>query len=710
MVPDDSLYPPPPPDVPRDLARPGLRYRLAVALVLAALLLFLLFYVALMAGSLFVLFWALFPPEELRARLAESTAANIALGVARFGLCAAAGMFFAFLLKGFFTKQPDDTENYLEVTETEQTELFAFLRRLCGEIGCAMPARVYLDHQVNAGVFFSTSIGSLFVEPPKNLLIGLGMVAPLDLVGFKSVLAHEFGHFSQRTLRLSNYVRRLYRVLYNMVHVRDRWDAWMVRAFDTPVLSAFLVPLYMLVEWTRKLLAWFFRVLDPAYRGLSWQMEFNADLVAVGAAGTDAFIRVERESAVAAAAQQQAAQELGLAAEHRRNSRDLFFHQTRAAETVRSTVTEAPALPASPSHPSSHDRERNAQRRVIASPVDDRPAWLLFRNAGALREEVTRGFYYVCFGLEPEELEDPEQVQAFIDEERAAAAIPERYRGAYDDRYLEVADLDEVLAEARRTIPPPPGPRAQALRDLYSDEVNARAVSRRGREAERRLLADYGEGRQAGKTLTYRGREYPVAEAVNLLSRLEAEAQDDREYLVRFDRSVFTQHYHLAEELGRGEDYYQRYRFHVELQVVLRLAWEARFRLQSVVQFLYSGQTLHVDQLGGLLTQLGEVAEILAAAYQRAEPQCLPPLKHLPAGEPLLSHLPPAPDTSALSASDTALSGATLSGLEHHLVTLTDRLNRLWLKSLNGILAMQDDLAREWSARLEPSGTAPTTG
>ena len=41
-------------------------------------------------------------------------------------------------------------------------------------------------------------------------------------------------------------------------------------------------------------------------------------------------------------------------------------------------------------HPSHYDRERNAKQTYFRSPQDDRPAWLLFRDAEAVREEVTR--------------------------------------------------------------------------------------------------------------------------------------------------------------------------------------------------------------------------------------------------------------------------------------------------------------------------------
>src|SRR5262249_14917832 len=156
---------------------------------------------------------------------------------------------------------------------------------------------------------------NLVVPPRKDLLLGLGLVRNLDLVAFKALLAHEFGHFSQRSVRLSGYVSLVYRVVHNMVRVRDRWDNWAIQGFDTPWLSAFAVPLYVMVEGTRKSLTWLFRLLDFAHLPLRRQQELNADLVAVSAAGSDAPVHALLASESCQASLEQAIQDLARAAE-----------------------------------------------------------------------------------------------------------------------------------------------------------------------------------------------------------------------------------------------------------------------------------------------------------------------------------------------------------------------------------------------------------
>ena len=60
-----------------------------------------------------------------------------------------------------------------------------------------------MSPDVNAACMSRTSLVNLFVEPKKDLLIGLGLVNCVNLSEFKAVLAHEFGHFCQPGLASS---------------------------------------------------------------------------------------------------------------------------------------------------------------------------------------------------------------------------------------------------------------------------------------------------------------------------------------------------------------------------------------------------------------------------------------------------------------------------------------------------------------------------
>ena len=126
-----------------------------------------------------------------------------------------------------------------------------------------------------------------------------------------------------------------YQVIDNMVNARDRWDNWVIQGFDMPWVSMFAAPLYALAELTRWLLKKAFWLLHVVRLSLRRQMELNADLVAVSAAGSDAPVHLLLKGDFFETCLQQSGQDLALAAEQGLFTRDLFFHQQRAGDSVR---------------------------------------------------------------------------------------------------------------------------------------------------------------------------------------------------------------------------------------------------------------------------------------------------------------------------------------------------------------------------------------
>jgi hypothetical protein len=159
-----SLYPPAPAGIPADLTRPTTSYRVQTGLTLLSLLLFVLIYLALVAVSAWLVYLAIIFPVPVNK-----------LGIlVKLGAIAGAGMLFLFLLKGLFKHQTIDRSLYVEVTERDQPELFRFIRQLARDTGAPFPRHVYLSPEVNAAVFYDSSLLSLILPVRKNLLIGLG--------------------------------------------------------------------------------------------------------------------------------------------------------------------------------------------------------------------------------------------------------------------------------------------------------------------------------------------------------------------------------------------------------------------------------------------------------------------------------------------------------------------------------------------------------
>jgi Zn-dependent protease with chaperone function len=461
---DAVPFPPPPAAVPADFTRPSAAYRRRTALVLAGLVAFVLVYLALLAAVGYAAYWlATHPPPIPKGRGA------VLVLVAYVGGIAALGLLLVFLAKGLFKGRRADRGTYVRLAREDQPELFAFIDKVCAAAAAPRPAGVYVSPEVNAAVFYDTTLLNLVVPPKKHLLIGAGLVNAVGLREFQAVLAHEFGHFSQKTLGLGSYVYVANRVLHDVVYGRDGWDDLLRQWCAVDIRLSF--PAWGLrgVLWVlRQGLGGVFRGLNLAHRSLSRQMEFNADDVAAGVAGTDAIVHALCRLEFADRCFAVTAQELSAAADHGLFTRDLYHHQAKAAEYLRARAN-APTLgvpaadgrvfdPAAAgdgppamwaSHPPNHEREANARRHPLPAAPDDRSPWLLFRDADRLKAELSARFYAHMLekpGTGP--AADPERVQAFIDAERAETTYDPKYHGLFDNRPLRVGDLDAVPADA----------------------------------------------------------------------------------------------------------------------------------------------------------------------------------------------------------------------------------------------------------------------
>ena len=85
----------------------------------------------------------------------------------------------------------------LELDAASEPALFAFVNRLCRALGAPLPERVFVDLEVNASAAFHRNWWGL-LRGRLTLTIGLPLVAGVNVHQLAGILAHEFGHFSQR--------------------------------------------------------------------------------------------------------------------------------------------------------------------------------------------------------------------------------------------------------------------------------------------------------------------------------------------------------------------------------------------------------------------------------------------------------------------------------------------------------------------------------
>ena len=517
------------------------RYRRQAWLALVALAVFVLLYAAL-AGWFVLKAW----------RLSFGSGAG-----SLFSLVAAAcaALIAAFMIKGLFFIRRGKPEGLTELREGEQPRLFEFLHALADDAGAPRPHKVYVSARVNAAVFYDLSLLNFLLPSRKNLEIGLSLVNALTLGELRAVLAHEFGHFAQRSMAVGRWVYIAHQITAQLVARRDRLDAFVESLSRSDFRIAWIGWLLQTIVWAiRSLIDLAFRGVLLMQRALSREMELQADLVAVSLTGSDALVHALSKLRAADDsfdrtmnfAQGELARGLPVA--------DLFAVHAHLIGRMAAILDDplygrVPGVPlAEPashrvfkaeltqpprmwqSHPPNHEREANAKKIYVPAPLDERSAWLLFDDAGALRVRVTREL------LAPGDaaLAPMAETLARLDARFDRTSLHRRYQGLYLGR-----SVTRASESVEGLLGTDPGSVAD-LGDLYPATLAASVEHLRelDRELDQLRALEAGHVEASGGAIRYRGDDVPRRELPQLLERVIGERDAARAALDAHERLV----------------------------------------------------------------------------------------------------------------------------------------------------------------------------
>ncbi|WP_422106786.1 M48 family metallopeptidase [Winogradskyella sp.] len=398
-----SFYTPISAKIPENFTKPTRSFTKHVWLSIFGLLFFIVMYLVLMIWFGRLAYHIFVDANEFGGHFLKYV---LAIG---FGFLS---LFMAKSLILFNKREKDPTIRY--ITKEEEPLLFDFLYNLSDEAGAPRPHKVFLSNRVNASVSYDLSLINLIFPSKKNLEIGLGLVNILNLGEFKAVLAHEFGHFAQRSMLLGRYVYIAQQIAHKIVNKRDIFDSFLSGLSGFDLRIAWVGWILSILVWSiRSIIEIFFSIVVVAERALSREMEFQADLVAVSLTGSDALIHALYKLQIADEAYQNALDEMNLQLRDKRAVDDMFALQSNYVEKM-AKVLDKPTYGKSPSvpetnpenhriftsrkynppqmwstHPADIDRENNAKRIYISEPIDNRSSWDLFSDSKKYREEMT---------------------------------------------------------------------------------------------------------------------------------------------------------------------------------------------------------------------------------------------------------------------------------------------------------------------------------
>jgi Zn-dependent protease with chaperone function len=491
-----------------------------------------------------------------------------------------AAFFLAFLVRGLFvvkTGSPPGSQR--ELKRADEPLLFAFLDRLADETGAPRPYRVFVTAGVNASVFYDVSLLNLLWPSRKNLNLGLGLINVLTLDELKAVVAHEYGHFAQRSMAVGRWVYVAQQATGHVILSRGFFDDAL------RVLSGIDLRIAW-IGWIMRVFVWAIRaVLDSAFRlvvladrALGREMELQADRIAVSVSGSDSLVHALHRLGPADEAWEEA---LGFAIEELNAGRpisDLFHLQTLVLDHLR-RILDQPELGMTPSrpqsaeqrvfddtlahpprmwltHPPNREREDHAKAVYLPSALDPRPAWLLFARPEQLRQDVTRGMIKEALTQkEGVPAKDPPDTTL---EERLARryggrSLDPRYRGVYLGRsvaghHRAAAELYGPPLSLDRTLV------LSALDGLYPPSIKQELKDYRERREEERMLEGLADGvlTAPGGVIRYRGQEIRRRELAGVIASVKNERLEVERRIIAHDRTCRTAHLAAAQLLGAG--------------------------------------------------------------------------------------------------------------------------------------------------------------
>jgi Zn-dependent protease with chaperone function len=557
-----ELYPVGPHRVPQNLTDINTKYKKHVWLAFGSLVIFIICYLGLTS-------WFGYKSYTLFQKfvVTESDDPFVIVGAISY-------LFLAvFLVKAIFFIKRGSVEN-IEVTEKEEPELFQFINKIADDANAPRPHKVFISPDVNACVFYNLSFLNLIFPTKKNLVIGLGLVNSLNLAEFKAVLAHEFGHFTQNSMAVGRWVYIAQQVAYQIIYKRDFMDRFLSGMSRTDFRVAWIGWLLSLIVWAiRAVLDNVFLVVVAAERALSREMEFHADLVSVSLSGSDALIHGLHKLHGADCAWNEAVSIASHELAANRLVSDLFTVQSEVTKQLKRIYSDkyfdqAPPLPnmdkdkhrvfnnqiaQAPkmwsTHPSNIRREDNAKQQYVEASLDERSAWLLFKDRDSLCKRITQLF----FDAEPsDELEivAGEEIIERVQKRFSRNRFEERYRGIYMGRspVFHTKYASDLFEELETEVT------ASSFQGLYSERLTELMDKLGTWTKEKDQLESIRDGflKPQDGVIRYGDKVVKRKELGGIIKELGTRLDAVRDELKQFDFKCRSLHLAAARKLSNG--------------------------------------------------------------------------------------------------------------------------------------------------------------
>lgn len=543
-------------NVPEGFTAPSKRFKKQVIIALLALLLFVSVYLVLMVWFGYLSFNLFSYAQNAK----DSSLPAILMGVFSGFLC-------LFMFKSLFIFKKREKYDEIVLTPEQEPALFEHLYQLADSVGAPRPNKVCISSEVNASVSYDLSIVNLFFPSKKNLLIGLGLVNVLTKSEFTAVLAHEFGHFAQRSMLFGRYVYVAHQIAVQIVGKRDFLDKILTVISSIDLRIAWIGWILQILVWSiRSLIEVIFSVVKMAELALSREMEFQADRVAVSVTGSDALVNSLYKFKVADEALSAAWGIVNTGMQKKKAVLDIFDLQTNHIEKMELIINDPhyfkpPKIDKTgkqriftdelvnppqmwSTHPDHKDREENAKSTYIHVDTDDASAWDLFADPAAIRQQVTAELIK-SFNTTSTVLSAEEGIELHNKEEFNWKFLDPAYNGVYINHYpfLQFETIADAYAGEVSSLN-----LKTAHKELYSEDFRKAVLREKDIKQEIELLENVRhEAVTAEKRkIMHRGKKIAKRDIPVIIVTLKNELKECQKQIKAFDKTCRATYLSIA--------------------------------------------------------------------------------------------------------------------------------------------------------------------
>ena len=501
--------------------------------------------------------------------VAKPMAITLGLGI---GLASLGFFILAFLFKFIFKKHKIDRSHLTEITEQTEPKLFKFIGDIVKEVETDFPKKIYLSSDVNASVFYDSSFWSMFFPIKKNLQIGLGLVNSITEQEFKAIMAHEFGHFSQKSMKVGSYVYNVNQVIFNMLYDNESFDKMIQKwANISGYFSIFVVIAVKIIEGIQWILKKMYDFININYLALSREMEFHADEVAANVAGfmplKESLLRMDL-------------------ADHSYNS-VINFYENKLSENIKSDniykeqnyvlnflakENELPFKNSLPlvssidlskfnkskliikdqwaSHPSTDERISNLERlNITKENANHESANSLFLSVETLQQNLTNKLFSFVENSDKLSSIKIDDFKNEYNQNYEKGTFNKNYNGYYDNKNPNYFDINtqEILYKN------------QNLEMLFSKEKIDMIYDFIARENDQSTLSNIENEIFSIKTFDYDGQKFKAKETALLIPKIEKEKENLKVEITNNDIGIYSHFCYLAKEKGLDTELKSKY-------------------------------------------------------------------------------------------------------------------------------------------------------